>query len=130
MCQGVCPSNAGPQAGSVEAQLRLALAEIQTMANQQLQAVLALPRKDGQEPPAAFAMQLIATRAAAALEEAAATVTPAPAQTVLFHRPGQPGERSWAAKCGCRSTADCNCMSMDMTARLLYQSHEAHRRAA
>lgn len=130
MCQGVCPSNARPQAGSVEAQLRLALAEIQTLANQQLQAVLALPRKDGQEPPAAFAMQLIATRAAAALEEASAPAAPAPVQPVLVHRPGQPGQRSWEAKCGCRSTADCNCMSMDMAARMLYQSHESHRRAA
>lgn len=113
MGQGRCSTAACQQSCSpVEAELRRALAEIQTLAQQQLQALEALPGYAGQPPPAAGLAQ-------------AEAVNPG-----VTSRPGQTPPRLHDSKCGCRSTADCNCLAMDMTARLLYQSHEAHRRAA
>jgi DsbC/DsbD-like thiol-disulfide interchange protein len=127
MCQGSCSTNTCQQTCSpVEAQLHTALAEIQTLAQQQqLQALNALPRNDGQPAPAAFAMQLIIAKATTALD---ATLAPAPdaAKPVTLHR----GRSGLLAGCGCPSTADFTSKLMDQTAGLLYMNHAQHRRAA
>jgi len=128
MCQGTCSADTCQQTCSpADAHLRQVLGDIQTLASQQLQALFALRGTDGQLPPAAFALQLIVTRAAAGLEP---TVAPAPTVPVMLHRPGQQTERSLTADCGGRGSDDCRCMSMDLTASMLYRSHEPHRRAA
>lgn len=126
MCQGTCSTASCESACSpTEAHLRRVLADIQTLAQQQLQALAALRGPDGQMPPAAFALQLIGTRAAAGLTDAPA---PAPAVApVAMHRSLSSALNT---KCGCRSTADCRCMTMDLTASLLYRSHEQHRNPA
>ena len=119
MCQGTCSTNTCQQTCSPgEAQLRQTLADIKKLAEQQLQALQALGAPDDKPQPAAFALRLIATRAESALEAAAAPA----AQPVTIHRPGTLGPN-----CGCRSTSECNCMAMDLTASLLYKSHERHR---
>jgi hypothetical protein len=129
MCQGSCSTNTCQQTCSpAEAQLRKTLADIQKLAEQQLQALQALRGPDDKPQPAAFALRLIATRAEAALEAAPAPATGV-TQPVTVHRPGQLG-RDFTSKCGCRSTTECNCMAMDLTASLLYRSHEQHRRTA
>jgi hypothetical protein len=127
MCQGSCSTNSCQQTcSSAESQLRTALAEIQTLAQQQLQAMTALPHKEGQPAPGAFAMQLIVTRAEAALAAAPATENVKP---ITVHR-GSSTLSAMLAGCGCRSDADCTCRVMDQAASLLYRSHERHRNAA
>lgn len=127
MCQGTCSTTTCQQTCSpAEAQLRQTLADIKKLAEQQLQALQALGGPADKPQPAAFALRLIATRAETALEAAPAPVpAPSNAQPVTVHRPGQLAQSM--ATCGCRSSADCRCMSMDAAARLLYRNHEQHR---
>jgi hypothetical protein len=126
MCQGTCSTASCQKTCSpAEKQLRHALAEIQTIAQQQLQALVALRGPDGQLPPAAFALQLISTRAAAVIEAAPAPVlAEAP---VTMHGSLK---NAFTATCGCRSTADCRCVTMDLAAAMLYKKHEQHRQPA
>ena len=127
MCQGSCSTNTCQQTCSpAEAQLRQALADIHTLAQQQLQALQALVGPEGTPQPAAFALRLITTRVEDALAAAPAVETVKP---VTLHLGSSPLNARLAG-CGCRSDADCTCRVMDQSARLLYDSHERYRRAA
>lgn len=127
MCQGSCSTNTCQQTCSPgEAQLRQALAEIKKLAEQQLQALQALRNPDEGPQPSAFALRLIATRAEDALASAPATETVKP---VTMHL-GSSKLNAMLAGCGCRTNADCTCRVMDLSAKMLYDSHERHRQAA